>query len=289
MPNGGISLLPEEMRKKEQEELEREALEENKKPEFYIPEKGGKPAKEPEIKATPSRSGESRSVPAKKFTPVKEEKREVRIPYKPGPRTSDAPPKPPIPPRKKLRVSLIPQEKAEKGPNTKLRKIVLAVLILLEIVLIVVLVFFVRTQIDLKTQEEQALSQSVESLKSEIESMRLEQQDLWIFEKKLAAMSTLLDGHVYTSKILKFLEKNTLPNVWYSSYISSEGGKVVLEVNAKDMETAAKQIAHFQTFEEIEEANVNSFHTRSAEDGGGGEVGFEMQIIFKQGYLLNIK
>ncbi|MBU0648503.1 hypothetical protein KJ969_00080 [Patescibacteria group bacterium] len=290
MPNGGISLLPEEMRKKEQEELEREALENKEKPEFYIPEKGGKPAKEPEIKPTPPLSGELEPAPAKGFAPVREEKTEVRIPYKPGPRRADAPPaKPPIPLRKKLQVSLIPPERTERGPSTKLRKIAFVVLLLLEIILIGALFLFIRAQVDSSTREKLALDQSIESLKSEIDSVRLEQQDLWIFEKKLAAMSTLLPGHVHASKILKFLEKSTLPDVWYSSYISSEGGKVVLEVMAKDMETAAEQIAHLQTFEEIAEINVNSFQARPLEDGGAGEVSFDMQIIFRPEFLLSIE
>lgn len=277
MPNGGISLLPEDMREKEKQELEQGVLQKKEKPELYIPERAPEAPEVPEVKPAPA--------PPKSAEPKKPER---ILPYKPRPRTGAPPPpvKPPLPPRRGLQVSLIPEETVEKRINTGLRKTMLAVIVVIEVIILAVVWFFVNAQTDARRRQIADFDKSIQDSKSQIEQVRGEQKDLLIFEKKLASMSDLLASHVYTSKMFEFLEKNTVPDVWYESYISTSDAQVSLAVNAKNMQVAAEQIAHLEGLAEIEQINVNSFQTRLTDRGQVANVGFDMQVIFTTDFLL---
>lgn len=279
MPNGGISLLPEEMREKEKQELEKKVPEKKGRPELYVPEAVA-PAAEPE------------AIKPEAAEPVKEEEieKEEVIPYKPKPRPKEEEPlpaaKPPIPPRRGLRVSLIPEERIEKRINVTMRKIIVVVIVVVEVLAIAAAWFIISSQTDSKNQKLAQLEQSISQLNADISAVRDQQQELLLFEKKLASISDLLDQHVYTSKIFEFLEKNTLPNVWYSSYISTSDGQVALNANARDLETAARQIAHFETLDQIQKLSANSFQAKISDAGYTEGVTFDLQIIFALDFLL---
>lgn len=285
MPDGGISLLPEEMREKEGEELKEKKPEPKDRPELYVPGRQEGPT-EPESVPTPP------PPPAKPDSPKPEspaEKEEPIIPYKQRPKKPGAkPPKRKTPPPKRsLRVSLIPEEEPEKKMNIRGRKIFLAVLVGIEIIALAGIAFFLQAGINSKNNQINEIDADIAAVKEQLDSLRDQEQDLFLFEDKMAVMDELLSGHVYNSKIFTFLEEHTLPDVWYTSFISSSEGSVNLKASTKDLKTAAKQVAHLQSQEEIISINVNNFITNINDLGEVVDATFEMQINFNENFLLN--
>lgn len=300
MPNGGISLLPEEMRKKEEEELERKEKAPEKRPELYVPGKQEGP-KEPESigVGAPASPGQGRppaepprvEAPAPTPPAPKAEPEEV-VPFKQRPKQARPEPpkrKGPTPPRRSLMVSLIPEEEEEKKINIRGRKIALAVIVGVEIIVLAGGAMFLSTAIESKNAQINQIGSDIQATQQQLTSLREEQKDLYLFEEKLNVMGKLLDGHVYTSKVFSFLEEHTLPDIWYESYISTSDGVVNLRAKTSGLKTAAKQIAHIDAQEEVMEINVNNFQTNINELGQIVDASFEMQIIFTEGFLLTIE
>lgn len=289
MPNGGISLLPEEMRKKEEEELERKEKAPEKRPELYVPGKQEGP-KEPEsvgIGAPPAAPPKVEEPTPPPVAPKKEP--EEVAPFKKRPQKDRPEPpkrKGPTPPKRALRVSLIPEEVPEEKINIKGRKIALVVIVFVELIILGGGAMFLSTAIESKNAQINQFDSDIQATKQQLTSLRNEQKDLYLFEEKLNVMGELLDGHIYTSRVFSFLEAHTLPDVWYESYISTSDGVVNLRAKTSELKTAAKQIAHIDAQEEVMEVNVNNFQTNINELGQIIDASFEIQIIFQEGFLL---
>ena len=117
------------------------------------------------------------------------------------------------------------------------------------------------TAINSREGEMVSTEAQIDKVKGDIAALRNENPDLYLYEQKLDAAPELLDGHIYTSKIFEFLEKNTLPDVWYTSYISTDDGQVTLEAVSKDLKVAGKQVAQLRDLEDLNIINVNNFQT----------------------------
>jgi hypothetical protein len=288
MPNGGISLLPEEMRKKEEEEFARKETTPKKRPELYVPGKQEGP-KEPESIGGPT-AGPPKPKPPTPPPPEPRKEPEEIVPFKQRPKQARPEPpkrKVPPPPKRSLRVSLIPEEIPEKKAiNIKGRKIALAVIVVIEIIILGGGAMFLSTAIESKNTQINQIDQDIQAVQQQLAGLREEQKDLYIFEEKLNVIDDLLAGHIYTSKVFNFLEAHTLPDVWYESYISTSDGVVNLRAKTSDLKIAAKQIAHIEAQEEVGEVNVNNFQTNVNELGQIIDASFEMQIIFQDGFLL---
>jgi len=286
MPNGGISLLPEEMRGKEEEELKSKEEEKEEKHELYVPgkEKGAQGAEGLELGTLPT------PTPPKSAPPPieKKEKKAVPIvPYKRRPEGAPEPPKPTAaPPKRALRVSLIPEEEEEKKLNIGARKITLGVMVGIMAALIAAGAFLIWSGTNAKQAEIDKINQDIAGVRAQLDALKQQEAELYTFEKKLEMVEDITLNHVYTTKIFEFLENNTLADVWYDAYLSSSEGKVNLSANTSDLLTAAKQITHFEKQEELMKVEVNNFQTTLNDFNQVTGVGFEVQLIFNDGFLL---
>lgn len=308
MPNGGISLLPEEMRKKEEEELRKREQAGQNRPELYVPGKqlGSQeprsigidqpdlPAERPP-KPTPAEDMSSHQAPKPPSPPSSKptENQEEIVPFKQ--RSSQARPTPPhkkqspVAPKRSLRVSLIPEEKEEKTINVKRRKIGLMVLVVFEIIIMSVGMVFLQSAIASKNDQIKKIDSDIVAVKAQLNDLQNQEKDLYAFEEKLNVMGELLENHVYTSRIFTFLEAHTLPKVWYSSFISTDKGIVTLRASADNLKSAAKQISHIETQPEVFQINVNNFQTNINDLGQIVNATFEMQIIFNEDFLTTVE
>lgn len=67
-----------------------------------------------------------------------------------------------------------------------------------------------------------------------------------LFEKKLSTLNTLLNNHIYFSKIIKFLETYTHPNVYYTNVnFDLDSRTLKLEGVASNQEVASEAINGF--------------------------------------------
>jgi cell division protein FtsL len=288
MPNGGISLLPEEMRRKEEEELEKKEKPGKEKHKLFVPgrERGQQGAEDFDLDELPKpRPSEDDSA---ERPPVKPKKPEKIIPYKPRPAGAPPAPKPAKQePKRSLRVSLIPEEKKERKLNVSRRKIFLGAIVAVEIILVAASAFFVWNMTRAKQAEIEKIEQDISRVQNQLQELKKEEAELYIFEKKIESVEGLLAGHIHQNKVFGFLEKNTLKDVWYESYIASSDGKVNLSVNAKDMMRAARQIAQFHLQDELTNVDVNNFQASTDDLGRVTGAGFDLQLIFTEGYLLD--
>jgi hypothetical protein len=65
-------------------------------------------------------------------------------------------------------------------------------------------------------------------------------------EPRLKALSGLLDRHVSPSTLFDALEKNTVPDVYYSSFTLAPDGQLTLGATAPSFTSAARQVVAFQ-------------------------------------------
>ena len=288
MPNGGISLLPEEMRKKEEEELEKREQAAEKRPELYVPGKQEGP-KEPKSFGV---GQPPKQVPKAPTPPIQkpQAKPEAIAPFKQRPKQARPTPPPrkqaPPAPKRSLRVSLIPEETEEKTINIKGRKIGLTITVVIEIIILGAGMFFLQSAIASKNDQINKIGSDIDAVKTQLNDLRTQEQDLYVFEEKLNVMGDLLDSHIYSSKIFSFLEAHTLPDVWYPAYISTDEGVVTLRASTSNLKTAAKQIAHIKAQEEVFQINVNNFQTNIDDLGQIIDSTFEIQIIFNEDFLI---
>jgi|GEM_PF-4974815 len=288
MPDGGISLLPEEMREAEEEELKSKPAKREKPPELYVPgKKPGAPDLE-SVKPGGPAPQPPKPQPPKPPPPQKPKPQETVAPYKKK-QTPGAPPpqqfvKPA--PKRSLQVSLIPEEVKEKKLNVKARKIGLGVIAAIVLLIIGGAYFYMMTVISSREGAMANTEKEIEAVKADIGALREANPDLYLYEQKLKAGPELLAHHIYTSKIFEFLEKNTLPEVWYASYISTDDGQVTLEAISKDLSMAGKQVAQLRDLEELGMINVNNFQTEIDDLGQVVGTVFDLQLNFVEGFLL---
>ena len=100
--------------------------------------------------------------------------------------------------------------------------------------------------------------------------------EAYVFEwqEKIRDFSGLLDQHHQPSRVFKFLEKLTHPQVWFTSFVlipSSYTAK--LEGQARDFQSLAQQIYIFRQENLIESANLTNLGL-----GDEGEVVFSVDL-----------
>lgn len=86
-----------------------------------------------------------------------------------------------------------------------------------------------------------------------------EQEELRSFYSQLANLKTLLSEHSISSPVFSFLEKNTLPSVYYTrARLDAVLGEMVLEGVAPGMDDIASQVALFERAPEVLRVNMRS-------------------------------
>jgi hypothetical protein len=87
-------------------------------------------------------------------------------------------------------------------------------------------------------------------------------------ERRLMALKTLLDSHVVMTRALDFLEKNTMPEVYYQSATLSTDGLISLDVVADSFESAARQLVTLERHPAVRSAEALSFTALKEPESG---------------------
>jgi hypothetical protein len=75
------------------------------------------------------------------------------------------------------------------------------------------------------------------------------------FRGRLIVVNDLLSKHVYWSNFFSFLEKNTLPNVFYQDFSGDTSGEYLLKARTDSFDSMAKQIKVFRRAAEVIEVS----------------------------------
>ncbi|MCL4404008.1 hypothetical protein M1432_01550 [Patescibacteria group bacterium] len=109
-----------------------------------------------------------------------------------------------------------------------------------------------------------------------------DQQQFVGFYSQLVNLKTVLGSHAFTGNVFPFLEKDTLPQVYYTDAKFSASGDVLsLTGQAASLQVLAEQTAEFEQASELQSATLlaTSFNP-------GGTVNFSLQLVFNPSYLV---
>ncbi|MEK7124547.1 MAG: hypothetical protein AAB877_02600 [Patescibacteria group bacterium] len=116
---------------------------------------------------------------------------------------------------------------------------------------------------------------------------RQKEQERIVFEyrKKVDDFAVIIAQHKITSNILDFMEKNTLPNVWFLTFSMSQPANLSSQMNlsgeAENMESLTKQ---YNVFERDKE-NVTSLSGLNSTLGLEGKAKFNFNLSLSQKLL----
>lgn len=79
-------------------------------------------------------------------------------------------------------------------------------------------------------------------LQTQISQTEKDISQILVFKKKLEIIEAALAGHIYWTNFFKFLEDNTLADIFYFDFIGDTGGKYTLSAFAKDYNTISQQV-----------------------------------------------
>ncbi len=93
-----------------------------------------------------------------------------------------------------------------------------------------------------KMQEVRDNSQKLAELNKQIAGVEDNMDDVFSFQRKIKLVKVLISQHIYWTNFFAFLEKNTLPNVHYSSFNGSIDGRYKLKAQTDSFTSIANQL-----------------------------------------------
>jgi hypothetical protein len=123
-----------------------------------------------------------------------------------------------------------------------------------------------------KKGAEIVISDKLDALNSKIKPLEEEAEKIIITQKRIAAAAGLLTGHIYWNNFFKFLEDNTLAEVYYLGGFSGDNkGEYSLSASANDFRSILEQVNLLRANEYVSDVSVNggdvSVLTIPGEDG----------------------
>ena len=95
------------------------------------------------------------------------------------------------------------------------------------------------------------------------------------YKKKIDDYNSILGNHKISSNIFDFIEKNTLPKIWFSNFdLSQPANSINLSGEADDMETLGRQIQVFEKKQDF----VKKIKVFSSQIEPTGKVRFTLNI-----------
>jgi len=100
------------------------------------------------------------------------------------------------------------------------------------------------------------------------------EDQVFSIQKKVQDYSKLINEHRLTSNAFGFIEKETLPKVWFSRIsLSDSDGAILLFGETENLEALSRQISHFESNEYVKSVDV-----LSSSVGSAGRVNFNLNM-----------
>ena len=111
-----------------------------------------------------------------------------------------------------------------------------------------------------------------------------EQEELLLFYSQLTNLQKVLDRRIFTVNTFPFLEKNTLPLVYYTEarYVAEEG-VMILNGVANSIKVFVQQITLFEESPEVERVIIDDVGLER------GTVSFGLHIVFQSEFLKRLQ
>ncbi len=120
-----------------------------------------------------------------------------------------------------------------------------------------------------KKKQSEIMTQKFNELGLQIRQIEDEEREIFIFQKRLKQSAQLLEQHIYWTNFLKFLESNTIKDVYFYDFNGDVNGNYTIPAWAKDFKALAKQIKIFKALDNVKEVKVTGGGVGKA-DGSAG-------------------
>lgn len=143
-----------------------------------------------------------------------------------------------------------------------------------------------------KEKEGQYFVDKFSELDKEIARIEGEAKKVLVFKKKLSLVNSLLGQHIYWTNFFKFLEENTLADVYYSGFLGDNKGKYNLTANGKDFSIIQAQVERFLSSEYVSSVSVDQAGISAAEKkkaSVAGEIAFGLKLVIDPAIFTSVK
>lgn len=108
-----------------------------------------------------------------------------------------------------------------------------------------------------------------------------DQQQFVGFYSQIVNLKTVLGQHIFAANLFPFLEKNTLPQVFYTeAKFNGPSYNLELQGRATSLQTLAQQLAQFEQAPELQTAILKSTNFNQS-----GTIDFVISLTFQSGFL----
>jgi hypothetical protein len=108
-----------------------------------------------------------------------------------------------------------------------------------------------------------------------------DQQQFVGFYSQIVNLKTVLGQHIFSANIFPFLEKNTLPQVFYTeAKFNGSSSNLELQGRAVSLQTLAQQLAQFEKSPELSTAILKSTNFNQS-----GTIDFVISLTFQTSFL----
>lgn len=185
--------------------------------------------------------------------------------------------------RKPVRVSLISAEDlAVLTIDVGRRKWTLVVFIILFSSLIAGGFFLISSRLNISKSRLATVQDEVSKIKKEADDKMGQWKQYEDLEGRIKLLQTVLDGHVFITRLFDFLEQNTLRGVSYKTASWSGSGQLNLDVVASTFDDTGGQLIVMNRSPFVENAESSGFEAqRNEETGAVEQIGFQMVIMLK--------
>ncbi len=144
-----------------------------------------------------------------------------------------------------------------------------------------------------ETNKTNSLREERDRLTIALKKAEAGKKNISLFKQKISELEKILAGREEWTLFFKFLEDNTVPNVYYDNLdINNNDGAVTLQAKATDIDSLAQQIVVFQEAEGVVKTVTVSGLSFNKEDNSDNTIGeqkfisFTLQLIVEKKFLL---
>ncbi len=117
-----------------------------------------------------------------------------------------------------------------------------------------------------------------EAINAEISKNEREIQEIVTFNRKLDVVSFILTNHVYWSNFFKFLETNTLKDVYFEKFTGDLTGQYMIPAVSRNLDAASSQLEVMKAYPLVRSVQYLAGQTVADSTGDGQRTKFNLEI-----------
>lgn len=129
-----------------------------------------------------------------------------------------------------------------------------------------------------KVEKDQFMAQDYYRINKQLRELEPQVQEIKIFQERLNKADFLLERHIYWTNFFDFLERNTLADVYFSSFSGNTGGGYTLNAKGRYFEVLDAQKKKFLEDEVVTSAKITGGSVVASKGGGQEGIAFNIEI-----------